>query len=96
MIINVVPDNLDNVFEEFKLKGEITILDPVGNRVIEKRNMGWDEEKKRLIFVWNLKNSNGRAVGTGMYVCLFEIEETTEGVANTGLKETKKLIVGVK
>ncbi len=96
MIINIVPDDYTNVFKEFRLKGTLTILDPVGNRLIEKKRMGWDDVRKRLIFAWNVKNSNGRYVGPGMYVCLFEVEEITEGAVNTHLKEVMKLIVGVK
>lgn len=96
MIINVVPDNLENVFENFKLKGAISILDPLGNRIIENKKMGWDNEKKRLIYVWNLKNRNGRYVGSSMYVSLIEIEETTDGAENSGLTDVKKLLLGVK
>ena len=96
MIINVVPDDLENVHEGFSLKGHITILDAVGNIIIEKKKMGWHDEKKRLIFAWSLKNSNGRYVGSGMYLCLIEIEETTTGPENSGLKEMKRLMVGVK
>ncbi len=96
MVINVVPDRLENVFAAFRCKGELSILDAVGNRVIESRKMGWDEKNKRLIFVWNLKNSNNRYVGSGMYVCLIEIEETTKSSENSGLKEVKKILVGVK
>ncbi len=96
MIINVVPDHHENVFESFELKGNVTILDPVGNKLIEKIKMGWDDEKKRLIFVWNVKNINGRYVGPGMYLSLIEIEETTEGLENSGLKAMKKLMIGVK
>jgi hypothetical protein len=96
MIINVVPDNLENVFDGFKLKGDITIIDPVGNRLIEKKKMGWDEDKKRLIFAWNVKNANGRYVGSGMYLCLIDIEENSDGPDNSGIKETKKHILGVK
>ncbi len=95
MIINVVPDNINNVFEKFRLKGTVTILDPVGNRIIEKKKMGWDGKKKRLIFAWNLKNINGRYVGSGMYLSLIEIEEISDASENSGLKEIKKLMIGV-
>lgn len=96
MIINVVPDEKDNVYKGFKLSGELIILDPVGNRVVEKKEMGWDDNNKRLIWAWNLKNMNRRYVGSGMYLCLIEIEETTVGSNNKGLKETKKILLGVQ
>ncbi len=96
MIINVVPDNVDNVFEAFQASGTITILDPIGNTIIKDKPMAWDDSKKRLIFVWNLKNSNSRIVGSGMYLCLFDIQETTAEPDNSGYAQKMKLMVGVK
>lgn len=96
MIINVVPDDKSNVYEGFKLKGELTIIDAVGNLVIEKKEMGWDEANKRLIFVWNVKNSNGRYVGSGMYLCLIDIEEISTGPDHSGVNEVKRVMIGVK
>ncbi len=96
MIINVVPDNVDNVFDNFELQGEIVILDAVGNRVIDKKTMAWDKEKKRLIWAWSVKNRFGRYVGSGMYLCIIELKEITKGSENSGYSETRKLLIGVK
>ncbi len=96
MMINVVPDNVKNVFESFSLQGRLTILDAVGNKVIDGSDMAWDDDNKRLIWAWSVKNRNGRYVGRGMYLCVIEFEETTKGSENTGLKGTKKILLGVR
>jgi hypothetical protein len=98
MIIKVVPDprNIGKYIPDLKAKGTLTILDAVGNTLVLKEKLAWWDDHKSLVWVWNLKNSNGRIVGPGMYVCLFDIEETTVGAENTGIKVTKRLLVGVK
>lgn len=95
MLIQVVPDKLENVFDSFKLKGFISIIDPLGNNLIMKKKMAWYDEKKSLIFAWNLKNENTRLVENSPYLCLIEIEETTDSAENTRLKEVKKLLVDI-
>ncbi len=96
MIITVVPDNLENVFKEFQASGTITILDAVGNTIIKNKPMAWDEPKKRLVFAWSLMNTNNRVVGSGMYVCLFDIQETTAEPDHSGYSKKMRLMLGVK
>jgi len=70
----------------------------VGNTLVLKEKLAWWDEHKSLVWVWNLKNRNGRFVGPGMYVCLFEIEDITEslGYHNNPYKQVKKITIGVK
>ena len=98
MIISVTPDNVDIVLKDFTLRGHLTIYDAVGNQVRKRRRMGWDEQHKSLVYVWNAKNENLRSVGSAMYLCLIEIEEITPSLnyQDGGPKQTKKILVGVK
>jgi hypothetical protein len=96
MIINLIPDDRENLFDTFEAEGSITILDPLGNTLIENKRMAWDNTKKRIVFAWSVKNRNGRYVGPGMYLCLFDIEETTKGPEHSGFNEKKRVMVGVK
>lgn len=100
MIIMVVPDpdNIGDFLPDFALKGDISIFDPVGNQVTARSKMAWWDEKKCLVWVWNLKNQNDRTVGSGAYVAVMEIEDITEslGYQNGGPKQVKKTYVGVR
>ena len=98
MLIVVVPDNTEFLLEDFKLEGHIMIFDAVGNAVRQKSRMGWDEEYKGLVWIWNVKNEKGRTVGSAMYLCIIEIEEVTKslGYENGGPKQVKRIFVGVK
>jgi len=100
MIIMVVsdPDNIGQFIPDLKIRGTLTMLDAVGNTLVLKANLAWWDQRKSLVWVWNLKNRNGRVVGSGMYVCLFEIEDITPslGYDNRPQKQVKKITIGVK
>ncbi len=96
MIIMVSPDNEENVFDGFKLQAQVTILDALGNKVVSGKEMGWDASRKRLVWVWNLKNHNGRFIGSSAYVCLIDIQEISQGPDRLGINETKKIVLGVQ
>jgi len=100
MIIMVVPDpeNIGQLIPDLKIQATLTMLDAVGNTLVLKANLAWWDQRKSLVWVWNLKNRNGRVVGPGMYVCLFEIEDITEslGYQNKPQKTLKKITIGVK
>jgi len=100
MIIMVVPDpeNIGQFIPDLKIRGTLTILDAVGNTLVLKQPLAWWDQRKSLVSVWNLKNRNGRVVGSGMYVCLFEVEDITPtlGYDNQPKKLFKKITIGVK
>ncbi|MFC1476459.1 hypothetical protein ACFL5S_00685 [Fibrobacterota bacterium] len=100
MLIMVVPDpdNIGKFLPDFELKGDISIFDPVGNQVIARSRMGWWDEKKYLVWAWNMKNENDRTVGSGAYAAVMEVEDVTKslGYQNGGPKQVKKTLVGVR
>jgi hypothetical protein len=99
MIIMAVPDpeNIGQFIQDLKMQGTITILDAVGNTLVLKQRLAWWEERKSLVYVWNLKNRNGRLVGPGMYVCLFEIDDITKLPGEQRPEKlVKKITIGVK
>jgi hypothetical protein len=100
MIIMVVPDpkNIGQYIPDLAVKGTLTILDALGNTLVKKEKLAWWDQRKSLVWVWNLKNRSGRVVGSGMYECLFEIEDITKSLNydNHPKKQVKKLMIGVK
>ena len=100
MLIMVVPDpeNIGDFLQDLKLKGDISIFDAVGNQVVARSEMAWWDEKKSLVYVWNIKNENDRTVGSGSYAAIIEFEDITEslGFQNGGKKQLKKIMVGVR
>ncbi len=97
MILQVVPDNVKKLLEEFYLEGTVSIYDPIGNEIIIEKKMAFDNENKKLIFAWNFKNSNSRSVGAGSYLALFDITPYPEGKKIDPLdNQKKKLVVGVR
>ena len=99
MLIMALPDpeNIGNFMPELEAEGHISIFDAVGNRVIQRDRMAWWHEEKRLLYVWNVKNENGRTVGTGSYLAVIEIEDVTPSLTdqNRGKKSAKQILLGV-
>ncbi len=100
MLIMVVPDpdNIGEFLTDLELEGDMSIFDAVGNQVVARSEMAWWDEKKSLVYVWNIKNENDRTVGSGMYAAIIEMEDVTEslGFQNGGKKQLKKIMVGVR
>ena len=100
MLIMVVPypNNIGEFLPDLELEGKISVFDAVGNQVVARSEMAWWNEKKSLVYVWNVKNENSRTVGPGVYLSIIELEDITEslGYQNGGPKEVKKLFIGVR
>ncbi len=99
MLIMVVPDpeNIGQFLPDMELKGFLSVYDAVGNQVVARSKMAWWDEKKSLVYVWNVRNHNNRTVGAAMYAAVIEIENITKslGYQNGGEKQVKKIFVGV-
>jgi hypothetical protein len=68
MIIQVTPDNIDNLHPDFELEGDLSIFDAVGNMVVDGKKMM--KYKKTLLYIWNGRNLNNRIVGRGTYLAV--------------------------
>lgn len=64
---------------DVKLVGEFTLYDYLGNTLVNKVEMSFNDDDNSLYYVWNGKNENGRLVGSGTYLGLFEISTDPEG-----------------
>ena len=99
MLIMALPDpeNIGKFMPDIEVIGHISIFDPVGNQVVSRNRMAWWHETKRLLYVWNVKNNNGRTVGLGSYLAVIEIEDITPSLTdqNRGKKSAKKVLLGV-
>jgi hypothetical protein len=49
-------------------RAHATILDAVGNTVMETRAMEWEEQRRRFILYWDGRNRANRQVGAGTYL----------------------------
>ncbi len=87
MVIVVEPDC--NICHTYPLKGTVSIYDVVQNPVIQKKAMVFHNETKRLYFVWDGRNYNGRKVGTGTYLAVIN-------VSGPDRKFSSKINIGVK
>lgn len=88
MIIQIVPDSIQNLDPKFKMEGELSIYDAVGNQIVDGKKMA--EYKKTLIFIWNGRNTKNREVGIGTYLAVASI--TTYPLGKGDGKPTEKLI----
>ena len=99
MLIMAIPDpeNIGNFIPDLEVEGHISIFDAVGNQVVLKNRMAWWHQKKILLYVWNVKNENGRTVGEGSYLAVIEIEDITPSLANQNgrKKKVKRILIGV-
>ncbi|MBD3239099.1 MAG: hypothetical protein GF331_00830 [Chitinivibrionales bacterium] len=94
IVVIAEASNPDKLGPNFTLTGEISVFDIVNNPVIVERPMAFDDgdgrRTKRLYYVWDGRNRNGRYVGTGTYLAVMTIED------DQGYKETKTVRLGVK
>ncbi|MDR0303737.1 MAG: hypothetical protein LBH98_03075 [Chitinispirillales bacterium] len=67
------------------LSGRISVLDPLGNKIIDNEKFDIGNDGITLIWTWNGKNKNGRIIGAGLYKAIIRITNETE-------KETKELL----
>jgi len=98
MLLQVGPEEPDKIFApEFLLDGTLTIFDGVGNRIIAEQILGYDSNKKSLFYVWDCRNSNGRYVGPGTYLVVFNVSAKM-GPELTPVKgqNSLKLFIGVE
>ena len=99
MLIMALPDpeNIGKFMPDIEVEGHISIFDPVGNQVVSRSRMAWWHETKRLLYVWNVKNNNGRTVGLGSYLAVIEIEDITPSLTDQNVKKksAKKILLGV-
>jgi hypothetical protein len=95
MIIQVIPDPIDNLDPKFDLEGKIAIYDAVGNQIIGGKAMR--KFNNTLIYLWNGRNTNNRKVGRGTYlaVCSITIYPQGRDVSDVR-KEEMRIMLGVK
>ncbi len=97
MVITLTPDIMDNIPDNERYSGLITLYDAVGNEVIARRKMAYLKDSKKLVYLWDGRNKNDRRVGPGAYLALVAITWYPDGFENDpGKKEIKRLIIGVK
>ena len=61
--------------ENGKVRATITILDAVGNVVINKKEMLIDQTNVRLFFIWDGKTGSGTFVAPGTYLARINVED---------------------
>jgi len=73
------------------LHARITVMDIVNNIVVDNVPMVWDQSgSKRLYFMWDGKNTDGRHVATGTYVAVVTVED------QNGKQQVNRVRIGVK
>jgi hypothetical protein len=95
MIIQVIPDPIDNLDPKFDLEGEISIYDAVGNQIIGGKTMR--RFNNTLIYLWNGRNTNNRKVGRGTYLAVCSVTIYPQGRDVSDVREEiKRIMLGVK
>jgi hypothetical protein len=87
-IVMVKPEGL--LRNSTELSGTVSIFDVVKNTIIENHLMAFDPDTKQLVYMWDGRNSNGKAVATGTYVAVMTIND------GQGKAQTKTVRIGVK
>jgi hypothetical protein len=94
MVVAVEPKSTDPkdtlTKENMVLTGILSIYDVVGTMVIKDKAMVFDPITKRLYFVWDGRNSDGRSAAAGTYLGVMAIND------NKGMKRIEKIRLGVK
>jgi len=94
MIITLTPDPVENVSNQDSYTGTLHIFDAVGNEVARDIPMGYHEKTKRLIGLWNGRNTLGRIVGPGGYAAVIPVDFYFNGKKSR--RETFGKTIGVK
>jgi hypothetical protein len=95
MFIMLVPKPKGILPPEIGYEATVSIIDPLGNTVVENQPMGHSPDNGRL-FIWNgMNNQAQRRAGPGAYLAVVRI---THFMSNhpTGVVETRKCLVGVR
>lgn len=97
MLIQVVPNNYKKLYDDFLLEGTLSIYDALGNIVIKDKKMEYYKKKKRLVYIWNCRNSNKRFVEGNSYCIIFNVIPTIGGPSTQKEKNySLKLMVGLQ
>jgi flagellar hook assembly protein FlgD len=70
------------------------MYDALGNIIMQGRDMA-RTTGKRLIYIWDGRNEQGRPVGSGQYVAIVSVT-VNNGRGVNAHKQTFKTLVGVK
>lgn len=62
-----------------KVRATITILDAVGNVIVNKKEMDIDQTNVRLFFIWDGKTGSGTFVAPGTYLARINVEDLVRG-----------------
>jgi hypothetical protein len=60
------------------LSGTISIFDVVKNVLVENHPMIYDQAGKKLLYMWNGRNRNGKLAASGTYVAIMKIVNSDE------------------
>ncbi len=79
----------ENITDFDKLRGQLTIYDPVANSVVDPLEMVFDDVGKRLVYIWNGQNRSNRNCSSGAHLILVNVKHTFKGkrLADTAMKE---------
>jgi hypothetical protein len=73
MVIEARP--MGTIPSHVAVEASLTVLDVVGNVLVEEESGDYDATRQSVIFVWDCRNKQGRAVGSGTYLALIKIDE---------------------
>lgn len=82
MIITIEPDNSKNLFKENEyLTGELAgMYDALGNVILSGgKQMYYYKPWKKLIYIWDGRNTGGRMVGSSTYIVFAKAERKARG-----------------
>ncbi|MFP4162441.1 MAG: vWA domain-containing protein [Chitinispirillaceae bacterium] len=88
LVVVVEPEKV--LRSHIRLEGTASVYDVVKNPIVRNVPLAYDDDTKKLYFVWNGRNSSGRLVATGTYQAVLKIND------NQDLKEIKTVRIGVK
>jgi len=72
------------------LSGRITVLDQLGNKIVDNERFN-DGKDGGLIWTWDGKNKNRRAVSAGSYQAIIQVTNEKENITKQYLRK-----IGIK